>query len=36
MPTPVAVNVYDLHEYNDYAYFLGVGIFHSGLEVHGR
>lgn len=36
MPTPVAVNVYDLSEYNDYAYLLGVGIFHSGLEVHGR
>jgi hypothetical protein len=36
MPTPVAVNVYDLHEYNDYAFLLGVGIFHSGLEVHGR
>ena len=36
MPAPVAVNVYDLHEYNDYAYLLGVGIFHSGLEVHGR
>ena len=26
MPTPVAVNVYDLHEYNDYAYLLGVGL----------
>ena len=24
MPAPVAVNVYDLHEYNDYAYLLGV------------
>ena len=36
MPTPVAVNVYDLNEYNDYAYAFGVGIFHSGLEVHGR
>jgi hypothetical protein len=36
MPTPVAVNVYDLHEFNDYAYIFGVGIFHSGLEVHGR
>ena len=36
MPTPVAINVYDLNEYNDYAYAFGVGIFHSGLEVHGR
>ena len=36
MPTPVAVNIYDLNDLNAYSYYMGVGIFHSGLEVHGR
>eukprot|EP00897_Mesotaenium_endlicherianum_P000738 jgi/Mesen1/10665/ME000009S10453 len=31
----VYVNVYDLTSYNDYMYWCGLGIFHSGLEVHG-
>ncbi|CAI5524518.1 unnamed protein product [Closterium sp. Naga37s-1] len=33
--TPVYVNVYDLTRYNDVLYWLGLGVFHSGLEVHG-
>lgn len=33
--TPVYINVYDLTEYNNYLYWLGLGIYHSGLEVHG-
>eukprot|EP00271_Cylindrocystis_brebissonii_P005334 TRINITY_DN17331_c0_g1_i1.p1 TRINITY_DN17331_c0_g1~~TRINITY_DN17331_c0_g1_i1.p1 ORF type:complete len:217 (-),score=25.99 TRINITY_DN17331_c0_g1_i1:281-931(-) len=33
--TPVYVNVYDLTEYNDYLYWIGLGIYHSGIEVHG-
>ncbi|XP_002994019.2 deSI-like protein At4g17486 [Selaginella moellendorffii] len=32
---PVFLNVYDLTAYNDYAYWFGLGIFHSGVEVHG-
>jgi len=32
----VMVNVYDLSEVNEYARPLGIGIFHSGLVVHGR
>mmetsp|Transcript_13122 Transcript_13122/g.21326 ORF Transcript_13122/g.21326 Transcript_13122/m.21326 type:complete len:150 (+) Transcript_13122:165-614(+) len=36
MPTPVAINIYDLNDLNEYTYPFGVGIFHSGLEVHGR
>ncbi|GJP64768.1 hypothetical protein CLOP_g21717 [Closterium sp. NIES-67] len=33
--TPVYVNVYDMTRYNDFLYWLGLGVFHSGLEVHG-
>ncbi|KAF5460141.1 hypothetical protein F2P56_020031 [Juglans regia] len=29
------LNVYDLTPANDYLYWFGVGIFHSGIEVHG-
>ncbi|GFQ00952.1 desi-like protein at4g17486 [Phtheirospermum japonicum] len=33
--TPVYLNVYDLTSINGYFYWAGVGIFHSGVEVHG-
>ncbi|GAB4858081.1 hypothetical protein Ancab_015983 [Ancistrocladus abbreviatus] len=29
------LNVYDLTPLNNYLYWLGLGIFHSGIEVHG-
>ncbi|OAY60091.1 deSI-like protein At4g17486 isoform X2 [Manihot esculenta] len=29
------LNVYDLTPINNYIYWFGVGIFHSGIEVHG-
>ncbi|XP_057966532.1 uncharacterized protein LOC131156684 isoform X2 [Malania oleifera] len=33
--TPVYLNVYDLTPANGYVYWAGLGIFHSGVEVHG-
>ncbi|XP_039015559.1 deSI-like protein At4g17486 [Hibiscus syriacus] len=33
--TPVYLNVYDLTPTNGYFYWAGLGIFHSGVEVHG-
>ncbi|PIN09281.1 hypothetical protein CDL12_18148 [Handroanthus impetiginosus] len=33
--TPVYLNVYDLTPINGYFYWAGVGVFHSGVEVHG-
>uniref|UniRef100_A0A453P7B6 PPPDE domain-containing protein n=1 Tax=Aegilops tauschii subsp. strangulata TaxID=200361 RepID=A0A453P7B6_AEGTS len=30
--TPVLLNVYDLTPVNDYLYWLGFGVFHSGIE----
>ncbi|GMN35471.1 hypothetical protein TIFTF001_005310 [Ficus carica] len=33
--TPVFLNVYDLTPMNGYVYWAGLGIFHSGVEVHG-
>lgn len=33
--TPVYINVYDLTPMNGYVYWAGLGIFHSGVEVHG-
>ncbi|KAJ4824775.1 hypothetical protein Tsubulata_044017 [Turnera subulata] len=32
---PVYLNVYDLTPMNGYAYWLGLGIYHSGVQVHG-
>ncbi|KAL9238190.1 hypothetical protein vseg_012651 [Gypsophila vaccaria] len=33
--TPVYLNVYDLTPANGYMYWAGLGIFHTGVEVHG-
>ncbi|KAL7118826.1 hypothetical protein ACP275_02G025600 [Erythranthe tilingii] len=33
--TRVYLNVYDLTTVNGYFYWAGVGVFHSGIEVHG-
>ncbi|XP_022980803.1 deSI-like protein At4g17486 [Cucurbita maxima] len=32
---PVYLNVYDLTHINGYAYWLGLGVYHSGVQVHG-
>ncbi|CAA2980962.1 Hypothetical predicted protein [Olea europaea subsp. europaea] len=32
---PVYLNVYDLTCINGYAYWLGLGAYHSGVQVHG-
>jgi len=32
---PVYLNVYDLTPMNGYIYWFGLGIYHSGVEVHG-
>jgi deubiquitinase DESI2 len=36
MGTAVCVNVYDLGDFNGYIGWLGVGVFHSGVEVLGK
>lgn len=33
--THVYLNVYDLTPINNYLYWFGLGIFHSGIQVHG-
>ncbi|XP_016976571.1 deubiquitinase DESI2 [Drosophila rhopaloa] len=33
---PVVLNVYDLFQINDYTMVLGVGFFHSGVQIYGR
>ncbi|KAK1407107.1 hypothetical protein QVD17_38718 [Tagetes erecta] len=32
---PVYLNVYDLTSMNGYGYWIGIGVFHSGVQVHG-
>ncbi|KAL0415404.1 UNVERIFIED_CONTAM: DeSI-like protein [Sesamum latifolium] len=32
---PVHLNVYDLTSMNGYAYWFGLGVYHSGVQVHG-
>lgn len=32
---PVRVNVYDLTPQNNVMYWMGVGVYHTGVEVHG-
>uniref|UniRef100_A0A804HUP0 PPPDE domain-containing protein n=1 Tax=Musa acuminata subsp. malaccensis TaxID=214687 RepID=A0A804HUP0_MUSAM len=32
---PVYLNVYDLTLMNGYMYWVGLGVFHTGIEVHG-
>lgn len=36
MSTKVILNVYDLHKGNDYGYHVGLGLFHSGVEINGK
>ena len=33
---PVILNVYDMFWTNDYTGNIGLGVYHSGLEVYGR
>lgn len=35
-PVQVILNVYDLSPINEWGYPVGLGVFHSGLEVDGR
>ncbi|PRP84021.1 hypothetical protein PROFUN_08618 [Planoprotostelium fungivorum] len=32
----VTLNIYDLHDVNDKVYCIGLGAFHSGVEVYGK
>jgi hypothetical protein len=33
---PVTLNIYDLSPANDYVHQIGLGFYHSGLEIHGK
>lgn len=32
----VRLNVYDLHPYNKYCYWMGLGAYHAGVEILGK
>ena len=34
--TPVILNVYDMFWTNEYTGNIGLGVYHSGLEIYGR
>jgi len=33
---PVVLNVYDMYWINQYTFPVGLGVFHSGVVVHGK
>ncbi|KAJ0389725.1 hypothetical protein ATCC90586_010496 [Pythium insidiosum] len=33
--TPVRLNVYDLSDSNDYTAYVGLGLYHTGVEIGG-
>lgn len=35
-PAAVKVNVYDLGDFNGYMKWLGLGVYHTGVEVYGK
>ena len=32
---PIIINVYDLHDSNEYLIHVGLGFYHTGVEIHG-
>ena len=36
MVYPVVINIYDLSPYNNYLIKIGLGMYHTGVEVNGR